>query len=211
MLRVNAVLTGTGIWPTILSRRLSEYNQLGAEMGKSGKIELVDGDITELKVDAIVNAAHESLLGGGGVDAAIHRKAGPELLAYCKKLNGCPTGEARVTGGYGTPAKLLIHTVGPVWRGGEMNERQLLASCYRESMRLAAACKAETIAFPAISTGAYRFPQELAAEIAARTVVDELNTHGSVESVTFCCFGSASLHAHKTALDKLDYSYGYAS
>lgn len=179
-------------------------------MGKSGKIELVDGDITKLKVDAIVNAAHESLLGGGGVDAAIHRNAGPELLAYCKKLNGCPTGEARVTGGYGLPAKLLIHTVGPVWRGGEMNERQLLASCYRESMRLAAACKAETIAFPAISTGAYRFPQELAAEIASRTVVGELNAHGSVESVTFCCFGSSSLHAHKTALDKLDYPYRYA-
>lgn len=180
-------------------------------MGKSGKIELVEGDITKLKVDAIVNAANESLLGGGGVDAAIHRKAGPNLLAYCKKLGGCPTGEARVTGGYDLPAKLVIHTVGPVWRGGEADERQLLASCYRESMRLAAACKAETIAFPAISTGVYRFPPSIAAEIAVRTVVNELNMGNSVGSATFCCFGSSSLQVHKAALDEIDHPYSCAT
>ena len=204
-------MTGTCKCPTIHSRYLVKAWFIGAEMRKSGKIELVDGDITELKVDVIVNAAHESLLGGGGVDAAIHLKAGPELLAYCKKLGGCPTGQARITGGYGLPAKLLVHTVGPVWQGGDMNERRLLASCYRESMRLAAACKAETIAFPAISTGAYRFPQEFAAEIAVRTVVDELNAQGSFESATFCCFGSSSLRAYKIALDKFDYPYSCAS
>lgn len=176
-------------------------------MGKSGEIELVDGDITKLKVDAIVNAANESLLGGGGVDAAIHRKAGPGLLAYCKKLGGCPTGEVRVTGGYDLPAKLVIHTVGPVWRDGKADERRLLASCYRESMRLAAACDAVTIAFPAISTGVYRFPPSIAAEIAVRTVVNELSKGDSVECVTFCCFGNASLQAHKAALDDIDHPY----
>src|SRR5437763_2758179 len=132
----------------------------------NSRIEIVQGDITKLNVDAIVNAANETLLGGGGVDGAIHRGAGPELLEECRKLNGCATGEAKITKGYKLPAKRVIHTVGPVWHGGKHNEDELLARCYRNSLALAAKHSVRTIAFPAISTGAYRFPIERAARIA---------------------------------------------
>ncbi len=131
---------------------------------------MVQGDITRLAVDAIVNAANSSLLGGGGVDGAIHHAAGPELLAECRKLNGCATGEAKMTAGYRLPARHVIHTVGPVWHGGDQNEDQLLASCYRNSLQLAALSALQSIAFPAISTGVYRFPFERATRIALREI-----------------------------------------
>jgi O-acetyl-ADP-ribose deacetylase (regulator of RNase III) len=151
------------------------------------------GDITKLEVDAIVNAANSSLLGGGGVDGAIHRAAGPELLAECRTLGGCPTGEARVTRGYRLPARLVIHTVGPIWRGGRSGEDEALASCYRNSLALATQRGAHTIAFPAISTGVYGFPLERATAIAVRETRAFLREHPEIERVTFVCFGA---HAH---------------
>lgn len=164
------------------------------------RLEIVEGDITTLAVDAIVNAANESLAGGGGVDGAIHRAAGPGLLQECRTLGGCPTGEARITAGYNLPARHVIHTVGPVWRGGTADEDALLASCYRRSLELAAARGLETVAFPAISTGVYRFPPERAASIAARTVVDFLAGHERPTRVIFCCFGKESAEAYRTAV-----------
>lgn len=147
------------------------------------------GDITRLSVDAIVNAANSSLLGGGGVDGAIHRAAGPELLAECRMLNGCKTGQAKITGGYRLPARHVIHTVGPVWNGGGHREEELLADCYRNSLSLARDRGLKTIAFPAISTGIYRFPAEPAATIAIRTAVAE-SRDGAFGEIIFCCFGN---------------------
>ncbi len=152
------------------------------------RIELIQGDITKLQVDAIVNAANRSLLGGGGVDGAIHRAAGPELLAETRTLGGCPTGEARITKGYRLPAKFVIHTVGPVWHGGRRNEDALLASCYRNSLKLAVENQIRTIAFPAISTGAYRFPLERAARIAIEEVIRFLEQNDAIEKVIFVCY-----------------------
>jgi O-acetyl-ADP-ribose deacetylase (regulator of RNase III) len=154
-------------------------------------IDIVQVDITTLDVDAIVNAANSSLLGGGGVDGAIHRAAGPELLVECRTLGGCPTGEARLTGGYRLPARFVIHTVGPVWHGGGQHEDQLLAACYRHSLTLAAAHDVRSIAFPSISTGVYRFPLERACRIAIGEVLAFLTTHPLPERVIFCCFSAA--------------------
>jgi O-acetyl-ADP-ribose deacetylase (regulator of RNase III) len=163
-------------------------------------IEVIQADITTLEVDAIVNAANESLLGGGGVDGAIHRAAGPELLAECRTIGGCPTGEARLTKGYNLRAQYVIHTVGPVWQGGSHNEDELLAACYRHSMSLALRTKIRSIAFPAISTGVYHFPLDRAAHLAAREVKRFLDTYPEFDRVIFCCFGSDALAAYKKAV-----------
>jgi O-acetyl-ADP-ribose deacetylase (regulator of RNase III) len=162
------------------------------------RTQIIVADITTLKVDAIVNAANSSLLGGGGVDGAIHRAAGPELLAECRALGGCETGEAKITGGYRLPARHVIHAVGPVWRGGEHGEAALLASCYRRSLEVARDKGLATIAFPAISTGVYRFPADQAAEIAVGTV---LAHDADFEQVTFCCFSEPSAALHRQALE----------
>lgn len=163
------------------------------------RLEIVHGDITEQHVDAIVNAANNSLRGGGGVDGAIHKAAGPGLLAECLELNGCPTGEARMTGGYNLPAKWVIHTVGPVWRGGKSGEDDLLASAYRNSLALAASEGVKTIAFPSVSTGAYGFPLERAATIAVREIRRFLAKDPSIECVTIVCFGQKTYDAYTAA------------
>lgn len=161
------------------------------------RFEIVTGDITKLEVHAIVNAANTSLLGGGGVDGAIHRAAGPELLAECRRIGGCETGDAKITRGYRLPARHVIHTVGPVWHGGVSNEDELLASCYRKALALAAANELASIAFPAISTGVYRFPAERAAKIAVATTITEVAARRAVPHIIYCCFdeGSAAHHA----------------
>lgn len=165
-----------------------------------GKLELHRGDITKLDVDAIVNAANSSLLGGGGVDGAIHRAAGPELLAECRTLRGCPTGEARITRGYRLPARYVIHTVGPVWRGGREGEPELLASCYRNSMRLAVEHGVRTIAFPAISCGVYGYPIHDATRIAIDVIMEILNNGAPIERVTFTCFSDEVCAAYADGL-----------
>ncbi len=171
--------------------------------GAIDRIRVVQGDITREAVDAIVNAANSSLLGGGGVDGAIHRVAGPELLAYCRKLGGCPTGQARITPGFHLPARWVIHTVGPVWHGGQRGEDDLLASCYRESLRQAVAHDVRTIAFPQISTGAYHFPLERACAIAAREVAAGLLRHATLTEVLLVCFTSEGFHAARQAVREL--------
>ncbi|MBM3311651.1 MAG: O-acetyl-ADP-ribose deacetylase [Candidatus Aminicenantes bacterium] len=164
-----------------------------------GRVEIVEGDITRLAVDAIVNAANRSLLGGGGVDGAIHRAAGPGLLAETRTLGGCETGRAKISGGYRLPAKHVIHTVGPVWQGGAQDEPELLASCYRSSLALAVKHGLKTVAFPSISTGIYGFPIERAAPLALRAVKAFLDENPSVEKVVFCAFGRQD---YETYLEK---------
>jgi len=176
---------------------------LSAEAGFA-RLEVCVADITTLAVDAIVNAANRALLGGGGVDGAIHRAAGPDLLAECRTLGGCETGGAKITRGYGLKAKHVIHAVGPVWSGGDKGEEALLASCYRTALQLAGAHRLSSIAFPAISTGIYRFPPDLAARIAVGTVASELASKPrGIERVVFCCFAPQAAEHHIAALTEL--------
>ncbi len=167
------------------------------------RIQIIEGDITRQRVDAIVNAANTSLLGGGGVDGAIHRAAGPEFLAETRTLGGCPTGEVRVSGGYRLPAKHVIHTVGPVWTGGGKNEDALLASCYQKSLKAAVKIGARSVAFPSISTGAYGFPMERAAEIALRETAKFLESDETLTDVLFVCFGEEAIGIHRRVARRL--------
>ncbi len=174
---------------TVLTRRIGD-----------AELEVIVADITTLGVDAIVNAANSSLLGGGGVDGAIHRAAGPELVAECRMLHGCKTGDAKITGGYRLKAAHVIHTVGPVWNGGTLGEDDLLASCYRRAIELCGKHKLTSAAFPAISTGIYRFPADRAADIAVRTTIEGLVSAPTLARVVFCCFSEPGARLHAEAL-----------
>ncbi len=174
------------------------------ELTPHERMGIIQGDITKLQVDAIVNAANSSLLGGGGVDGAIHRAAGAELLAACRQLDGCNTGEAKITQGFRLPAKYIIHTVGPIWQGGNANEPELLASCYRQSLTLAKLHQIQTIAFPAISCGAYGYPVENAARVALETVSVFLAQAQTILGVSFVCFGDRDYDAYVEAFGLLD-------
>jgi O-acetyl-ADP-ribose deacetylase len=174
----------------------------GRQIGAT-KLEVIVADITTLDVDAIVNAANSALAGGGGVDGAIHRAAGPELLVECRTLGGCPAGDARITRGYRLPARHVIHAVGPVWQGGQKGEDEDLASCYRRAIALCEQTALASIAFPAISTGVYRFPPDRAARIAVETTADALRGSPTVGHVIFCCFSTGSARLHEQALMRL--------
>jgi O-acetyl-ADP-ribose deacetylase len=169
----------------------------------NSKIQIITSDITKQTCDAIVNAANNSLLGGGGVDGAIHRAAGPELLEECKKLNGCETGKAKITKGYLLPATYVIHTVGPVWRGGNHNEAELLKQCYQNCLQLALQFNIKSIAFPSISTGAYGYPIELASEIALTEIINFLKTNSSIEKVVIVCFGAEPFSVYNQKYSEL--------
>jgi O-acetyl-ADP-ribose deacetylase (regulator of RNase III) len=168
------------------------------------RIEILIGDITEQNTDAIVNAANNSLLGGGGVDGAIHRAAGKELLAECRTLNGCETGEAKITKGYKLPAKYVIHTVGPVWYDGNNNEKNLLASCYKNCLKLASDNNLKTIAFPSISTGAYRFPVEYASDIAITEILRFLKSNSSIKKVKIVCFSADAFEVYNEKMREIE-------
>lgn len=169
----------------------------------SDSVEIIQGDITKQKVDAIVNAANKSLLGGGGVDGAIHKVAGPQLLEECKKLGGCQTGEAKITKGYNLPAKWVIHTVGPVWKDGNHGEDELLARCYDNSLKLAEQYNIKSIAFPAISTGAYGFPVERASRIAIQQIITFLKSNTTIEKVILVCFSEKDYNVYQKILPEL--------
>lgn len=169
----------------------------------SERIVVTKGDIVKLDVDAIVNAANNSLLGGGGVDGAIHKAAGPQLLEECRSLKGCPTGEAKITSGYRLPAKYVIHTVGPMWKGGFSGEGGMLSKCYRNSLKVAVKNGVRTIAFPSISTGAYGFPVEKAAKIAMREIAGFLEKNESIEKVLVVCFNEEAFRSYSDALDEV--------
>jgi O-acetyl-ADP-ribose deacetylase (regulator of RNase III) len=186
-------------WPSYITGR---KEPMSSEV-ISDRIEVVEGDITKQPVDAIVNAANTTLLGGGGVDGAIHRAAGPELLAECRNLGGCATGQAKITKGHRLPAKWVIHTVGPVWHDGRHGEDDLLASCYRSCFALTEPHGIRTIAFPSISTGAYGFPMDRAARIAVRETIKFLERNTSVERVRLVCFGKSACEIHAQALDEV--------
>ena len=168
-----------------------------------GKIEIIQGDITRQAVDAIVNAANCSLLGGGGVDGAIHRAAGPELLEECRTLHGCRTGEAKITKGYRLPAKYVIHTPGPIWHGGNSGEAELLASCYRSCLTIASQYGCKTVDFPSISTGVYHFPLDKAAKIAIGTIQEFLKNHSEIERVRMVCFDGRTFEQYYNALSAI--------
>lgn len=193
--------TGSEVAAVPLAPERRTAHHAGMRRYKNGRVVIQQGDITRLGVDAIVNAANTALRGGGGVDGAIHRVAGPELLAACIEIGGCDTGQAVVTPGFGLPARFVIHTAGPVWQGGSHHEDELLASCYEQSLRRALEHNCSSIAFPAISTGAYRFPKDRAAQIAVSTVLDFVDQHAGIEQVIFCCYSESDTTIYESVAD----------